>query len=132
MKIFAFVLALTVVTTSVFAAPTEVSFIAPKNGDKLSPTFKVKFGLVGMKLRPAGEDVKDKTSGHHHLIIDGDFITEGKVIPTDATHLHFGKGQTETEVTLAKGKHKLTLQLADGAHLSYGKKLSATIEVVVE
>ncbi|MBM4291927.1 MAG: DUF4399 domain-containing protein, partial [Deltaproteobacteria bacterium] len=44
---------------------------------------------------------------------------------------HFGKGQTETEVTLEPGEHTLTMQLADGAHISYGESLSATLKVVV-
>ena len=111
---------------------TEVSFVSPKNGEAVGTTFKIQFGLSGMKIRPAGEDVNDKSSGHHHLIIDGDFIPEGQVVPTDDTHKHFGKGQVETELTLTKGKHKLTLQLADGAHLSYGKNMSTTIEVSVK
>lgn len=111
---------------------SKVYFISPKNGESVEAKFKIKFGLAGMKLRPAGEDVKDRATGHHHLIIDGDFIEAGQVIPTDDTHKHFGKAQTETEITLPKGKHKLTLQLADGAHLSYGKLMSSTIEVIVK
>lgn len=114
------------------AQPAKVAFVAPKNGQAVPATFKVQFGLVGMKIRPAGEDVKDKTTGHHHLIIDGAFIPEGQVVPTDDTHKHFGKGQTEAVITLPKGKHKLTLQLADGAHVSYGKDLSTTVEITVK
>ena len=82
-----------------------------------------------IKVDPAGE-VKEG-EGHHHLLIDSGFIKKGDVIPSDATHLHFGKGQTETEVALTPGKHRLTLQFADGAHRSYGEELSSTIEVVV-
>ena len=114
------------------AETAKVSMVSPKNGQSVPATFKVQFGLMGMKIRPAGEDVKDKTTGHHHLIIDGAFIPEGQVVPTDDTHKHFGKGQTETEITLSKGKHTLTLQLADGAHISYGKSLSTTVEVIVK
>ena len=50
----------------------------------------------------------------------------------DKTHIHYGKGQTETTIELAKGKHTLTMQFANGAHLSYGKALSTTITVEVE
>jgi hypothetical protein len=109
-----------------------VSFKAPKDGAVVAQKFRVKFGVKGKKIRPALEDVNDKKSGHHHLIIDGAFIPEGQVVPTDERHLHFGKGQTQTEVTLPPGEHTLTLQLADGAHLSYGEKFSKTIKVTVK
>jgi hypothetical protein len=58
-------------------------------------------------------------------------MPEGQAIPADDMHLHFGKGQTETEVTLKPGEHKLTLQFADGAHRSYGPKMSKTIKITV-
>ena len=121
-------------TGSAFAHEKDghVSFKAPKNGAVVTKTFKVKFGLHGKRLRKAGDDITDKKSGHHHLIIDGAFVPEGQVVPTDETHKHFGKAQTQGEITLTPGKHTLTLQLADGAHISYGKKYSTTIEVTVE
>jgi len=53
-------------------------------------------------------------------------------VPKDATHLHFGKAQSSTEVTLAPGKHVLTLQFADGIHRSYGSQLATTITVTVK
>lgn len=119
-------------TLSVFAAGPKIFFVSPKNGETVTSPLKVKFGIEGMRLRPAGEDLKDKTSGHHHLLIDTGAIALGMVIPKDDKNLHFGKGQTETEITLTPGKHKLTLQFADGGHLSYGPAQSETIEVTVK
>ena len=84
-----------------------------------------------MKLDTAGPIVSG--SGHHHLFIDAeDSLAKGTVVPKDSTHLHFGKAQTETKLTLASGNHKLTLQYADGIHRSYGSQLSATITVKVK
>jgi uncharacterized protein DUF4399 len=94
-------------------------------------TFTVEFGVDGLRVRPAGEDALDHTSGHHHLIIDGRPIPLGPPVPTDAKDLHFGRGQTEAQITLPPGRHTLTLQFADGAHLSYGPKWAATITVNV-
>ena len=51
-------------------------------------------GVEGMQMRPAGPLVE--RAGHHHLIVDGKPIEAGKPVPADATHVHFGKGQTET------------------------------------
>lgn len=108
----------------------KVEFLEPVNGATVSEKFKVRMNVVGYKIAPLGELEKGK--GHHHIVINGGPVEEGKVVPTDDKHIHFGKGQTETELTLPPGKHKLTLQFADGAHRSYGEKLSQTIEVTVE
>jgi hypothetical protein len=72
-------------------------------------------------------------SGHHHLFINAeDSLATGETIPKDSAHVHFGKGQTEYELSLPPGKYKLTLQLADGLHRSYGSKLAAHITVNVK
>jgi hypothetical protein len=111
------------------AVTSRVEFLEPANGATVSPKFKVRMNVVGYKIAPLGELEKGK--GHHHIVINGGPVDEGKVVPTDAQHIHFGKGQTETELTLPPGKHKLTLQFADGAHRSYGPALSQTIEINV-
>jgi hypothetical protein len=112
-------------------ANAKVNFIEPKDGAVVPATFHVKFGLTGMAVRKAGEDPFDRASGHHHLLIDADPVPQGSVVPADEHHLHFGKGQTETDVTLSPGPHTLQLQLGDGAHFSYGPQLSAVIHVTV-
>ncbi len=108
----------------------SVFFVAPADGATVSSPFTVKFGLTGMEVKPAGELIPN--TGHHHVIINGGPVKQGEGIPMDETHRHFGKGQTETELTLAPGTYKLTLQFADGAHQSYGPALSKTITVTVK
>lgn len=71
-------------------------------------------------------------TGHHHLLIDGKPLPKGEVIPATDHSLHFGKGQTETDVTLPPGQHTLTLQFGDGAHRSYGPDVSQTITINVK
>ena len=111
-------------------ATNGVKIIEPANGAKVTSKFKVKMEVEGYTIGPVGDLAKGK--GHHHLIVDGGPLAEGTVVPTDKTHIHFGKGQTETELELPPGKHKLTLQFADGAHRSYGPAMSETIEVTVK
>lgn len=111
-------------------AGAKVMFTAPADGATVKSPVKVVMGLEGMTIQPAGE-LKEGT-GHHHLIIDSDPVPMGTAVPADETHIHFGKGQTEAEVELKPGKHTLMLQLADGAHRSYGKQMSASITVTVE
>jgi hypothetical protein len=112
------------------AAAQSVDFTEPKDGAVVSSPFKVKFAVTGMEVKPAG--TMDNNTGHHHLLINSDSMKAGESIPFDETHLHFGKGQTETEVTLPPGSYKLTMQFANGAHQSYGPGLSKTINVTVK
>jgi hypothetical protein len=108
----------------------KVSFVSPKDGETVAKEFTAKFKVEGMKIAPAGD--LNPGTGHFHLLIDTPVIAKGQVIPTDAKHMHFGKGQTETKVKLTPGKHTLTLLLADGAHRSYGEQMSQTITVHVK
>ena len=112
------------------AAAQGVYFIEPLDGATVTSPFKVKFAVKGMEVRAAGEQVAG--TGHHHLLINLDSQGKGEIIPVDDQHIHFGKAQTEAEVKLAPGSYKLTMQFADGFHLSYGKDLSATISVTVK
>ena len=112
-------------------AGAKVFFKNIKDGGSVTSPFKVEMGIDGLKLDTAGAIVAG--TGHHHLLIDaGDSIPAGQVVPKDATHIHFGKAQSETQVTLTPGKHVLTLQFADGIHRSYGGQLAATITVNVK
>ena len=117
------------------AAPAgaEVYFIAPQNGAKLHSPVTIKFGLKGMGIAPAG--VKFDNTGHHHLLVDTD-VSELKLdAPMPATDkiVHFGKGQTETTLTLTPGKHTLQLIFADYLHQSFdppliSKKITITVD----
>lgn len=109
----------------------KVVFKNLKNNDVITSPFKLEMGTEVMRIDTAGPVVAG--SGHHHLMINGpDSIPAGAVIPKDSLHIHFGKGQTEYELVLPEGKHKLTLQMADGIHRSYGGKLASTISVTVK
>lgn len=108
----------------------NVSIVEPADGAVVSSPFKLRFGIKGMMVAPAGTMLAD--TGHHHLLINLDAIPAGTVVPFTEGHMHFGKGQTEAEITLPPGTYKLTAQFANGAHQSYGKSLSQTITVTVK
>ena len=55
----------------------------------------------------------------------------GTVVPKDDTHLHYGQAQTEAQLMLTPGPHTLTMQFADGAHMSYGPQMASTIKITV-
>ena len=112
------------------ASGAGVYFVEPANGAVVSSPFKVRFGIQGMEVKPAGDQVAGQ--GHHHLLINLASQPKGEIIPIDDTHIHFGKAQTEAEVKLPPGTYKLTMQFADGFPLSYGKDMSATNTVTVK
>ncbi|MGO2449285.1 DUF4399 domain-containing protein [Pseudomonas taetrolens] len=99
-------------------AGAKVTILSPADGATVDKTFTVKFGIEGMDLKPAGDPTP--YTGHHHLLIDVDTLpAENAPIPADANHVHFGKAQTETEVTLTPGKHTLQLELGDKYHVPF-------------
>ena len=112
-------------------APTQsVSLLEPVNGATVGTTFKVRFGVTGMVVAPAGDIITD--SGHNHLLINQMPVPKGESVPFDDQHKHFGGGQTEAMITLPPGQYKLTSQFANGAHQSYGAPMSASIQITVK
>lgn len=94
----------------------KVYFIEPQDGATVEGTFTVRFGLKGMGVAPAGVDMP--ATGHHHLLVDAEPLPAMDMpLPASDAVRHFGKGQTETEVTLAPGKHSLQLLLGDKNHV---------------
>jgi hypothetical protein len=116
------------------AAPpgAEVYIISPRNGAKVKSPMLVQFGLKGMGVAPAG--VKFENSGHHHLLIDTAAPADmGAPLPATDNIKHFGKGQTETSLTLPPGKHTLQLLLGDQNHIPHeppviSKQITITVE----
>jgi len=112
-------------------SPLAKSYIvSPKNGDTVSQTFTVVFGLKGMGVSPAGIDKAN--TGHHHLMVDSAKLPNLKV-PLGKEVKHFGGGQTETVVTLTPGVHTLQLILADYQHLPHNPAvISEKITITVK
>jgi len=113
-------------------AGAEVYIVSPKDGAKVASPVTVVFGLKGMGIAPAG--IKFDNTGHHHLIIDGDAPADlSQPIAANEKSVHFGKGQTETSLTLAPGKHTLLLVLGDSLHVPHdpaviSKKITITVD----
>lgn len=113
-------------------AGAAVYFIEPANGATVGQTFTVKFGLKGMGVAPAGTDAP--ATGHHHLLVN---VSEPPALdqPLPATDniRHFGKGQTETELTLPPGQHTLQLLVGDKNHVQFdppvqSEKITVTVK----
>ena len=79
---------------------SHVYFANLKDGEVVKSPLNIKFGVKGMKVVPAGKLVDG--TGHHHLLIDAKPVKQGKVIPKDKSHIHYGDGQTEDTVELSR------------------------------
>jgi len=114
------------------AAQPSVYIISPADGATVSSPVTVKFGLRGMGVAPAGVD-KNNT-GHHHLLVDVVQLPDlTKPVPADANHIHFGGGQTETQIELSKGQHSLQLLMGDQFHIPHNPAvMSEKITITVE
>ena len=92
--------------------------ISPADGAVVSSPVTVLFGLEGMGVAPAAVQVDG--TGHHHLMVDVDTLPDASMpMPSDANHIHFGKGQTQATLDLAPGTHTLQLVLGDFAHTQH-------------
>jgi len=113
-------------------AGAEVYIVSPKDGASIKGPVTVVFGLKGMGIAPAG--IKFENAGHHHLLIDSDAPADlAQPLPANEKSVHFGKGQTETTLTLPPGKHTLQLVLGDALHVPHEPAVvSKKITIVVE
>ena len=131
---FAFMVAVAPAAMAAEPSPpgTRLSIVWPKNGTVIKGgKFWLRMGLRGMGVAPAGVQVPG--TGHHHVIVDSELPPMDEPIPTDANHLHFGKGQTEARIELPKGEHTLQLLLGDAGHVPNTPPLtSEKITIVVK
>jgi hypothetical protein len=106
------------VTRKPAPAGAKVFFVDLKDGAEVTSPVTVKFGIENASVSPAADGDKP-ASGHHHLIVDADLPPQDAPLPNNDNVMHFGKGQTETTLTLAPGKHTLQLEFADYSHVPF-------------
>lgn len=114
------ILLLTSLTVIAHTPPpgARVFFIGIEDGAVVDSPFKVRFGIEGFGITPAGTKGKIRhQAGHHHLLINVDQLPDlDSPIPRDEHHLHFDNGETEAILELPPGTHTLQLLLGDEDH----------------
>lgn len=111
----------------------RVFFIEPTDGATVKSPVKLRFGIENYELAavPQGDVTAARPHmGHHHVGVDTDCLPPGTVIPKANPWVHHGGAQTEMDMQLTPGKHKLTLQLGDDKHTTIeGLCSSVTVNV---
>lgn len=110
----------------------EIYFISPEDGETVESPVRVRFGLRGMGVAPAGIDSPD--TGHHHLLVDDPDVSLDEPLPDgEGRVLHFGGGQTEAEIDLDEGEHTLRAVLGDWKHEPHDPPvMSEPVTIIVE
>ena len=112
----------------------RVFFVEPKAAATVKSPAHLKFGVENYKIA-AVPDGEVKTArpgvGHFHVGVDTGCVASGKtIVKGTPSWVHFGKGDSEIDMQLTPGKHKLALQFADDLHNAI-KGLCSTITVSV-
>jgi Domain of unknown function (DUF4399) len=121
-------------TEPYWPAGASVYFVEPQNGAVITGPVKVVMGAKGIEIAPAGTE--KPATGHHHILVDMEIPSgdaAGNPMPAEDNLKHFGKGQTETVLTLSPGAHTLQLVLGDGNHVPHEPALkSEQIKITVK
>lgn len=111
----------------------RVYIISPQDGASVTSPVTVRFGLEGMGVAPAG--MHKKHTGHHHLLVNTTDFPVDRPLPSSDQYIHFGGGQTQTELELEPGEHTLKLVMGDWKHQPHDPVVASetiTINVVEE
>ena len=112
----------------------RIFFVEPKNGATVKSPVHLKFGIENYKIAAVPEgDVKTARPGvgHYHVGVGTGCLGAGQtIVKGTPSWIHLGKGDSEMDMQLTPGKHRLSLQLGDDLHNTV-KGLCSTITVNV-
>lgn len=112
----------------------RVFFVEPQDGATVKSPVHLRFGIENFELAAVPQGTVEATRpnlGHHHVGVDIDCLPAGTEIVKAAPWVHHGGAQTEMDMMLTPGPHKLTLQLGDDLHRAIaGLCQTITVNVV--
>ena len=113
----------------------RIFFVEPKNGATVKSPVHLKFGIENYKIAAVPDgDVKTARPGvgHYHVGVGTGCLPSGKtIVKGTPSWIHLGKGDSEMDMQLTPGRHRLSLQLGDDLHNTV-KGLCSTITVNVQ
>jgi hypothetical protein len=110
-----------------------VFFVEPQDGATVTSPVHLVFGIGDYQISPVPQGTIEAVRpgmGHYHVAADTDCLAPGTAIPMARPWTHFGAGQTEMEMPLQPGPHRITLQLGDDLHQAV-EGMCTTINITV-
>jgi uncharacterized protein DUF4399 len=111
----------------------RIFFVEPQDGAMVKSPVHLRFGMENYQtaaVPPGTIDTARPGMGHYHVAVDSDCVSPGETIQKAALWVHFGAGNSEIDMQLPPGMHKLTLQLGDDLHRAVeGLCTSMTVNV---
>lgn len=124
----------TIPTGVAAAGKPRIFFVQPKNGATVKSPVHLKFGIENYTIAAVPEGTVTTARpgvGHYHVGVDTGCLKPGEtIVKGTPSWIHFGKGDSEIDMQLTPGKHRLSLQLGDDLHNTV-KGLCSTITVNV-
>jgi hypothetical protein len=111
----------------------RVFFVEPMDGATVKSPVHLKFGIENYQVAAVPQGTVDTARagmGHYHVGVDTDCLSAGTAIQKAAPWVHFGTGNSEIDMQLPPGMHKLTLELGDDMHRAV-EGLCTSISVTV-
>src|SRR5258708_1032098 len=96
-------------------------FIEPADGAAVTSPVHLKFGAGNIMIMAVADPVTAgrQGMGHFHVGVDTDCLPAGtEIVEGTPTWIHFGKGDSEIDMQLTPGPHKLSLQIGDDKHVT--------------
>ena len=116
------------------AGKPRIFFMEPKNGATVKSPVHLEFGIENYTISPVPDGTVTTARpgvGHFHVGVDTGCLKPAQtIVKGTPSWIHFGKGDSEIDMQLTPGKHKLALQLGDDLHNTV-KGLCSTITVNV-
>jgi hypothetical protein len=104
------------------ASGPRAFFIEPADGATVKSPVHLKFGaenVMIMAVPPDPVTTVRQGMGHFHVGVDTDCLADGtEIVKGTPTWVHFGKGDSEIDMQLTPGPHKLSLQIGDDKHVT--------------
>ena len=130
-----FVLLVAIATAAACGTGSQprVFFAEPQDGATVNSPVHLKFGIENYQVAAVPQGTVDTARpgmGHYHVAVDSDCLSAGTAIQKAEPWVHFGTGNSEIDMQLPPGKHKLTLELGDDLHRAVeGLCTSITVDV---
>lgn len=104
---------------------TQLSIVAPGNGNATTTTFELVLEATGILLERSG--VARVGAGHFYVVVDEACPEEGTSITTARSLVNLSGGESSTTLTVVRGEHTLCVGLADGADVALAPRASVRI-----